>query len=77
MISDFSRYVWVYFLKVELDVLDKFKVFREKVKSEIGKKIKCLRTDNGVEYMSDEFSDYLPFSSLVVSTTCPGLSLGI
>jgi len=77
MISDFSRYVWVYFLKVELDVLDKFKVFREKVKSEIGKKIKCLRTDNGVEYMSDEFSDYLPFSSLVVSTACPGLSLGI
>jgi len=58
-IDDFSRYVWVYFLKKKLGVLDKFKSFREKIESEIGKKIKCLCTDNREEYTLDEFSDFM------------------
>jgi hypothetical protein len=40
-------------------VLDKFKNFREKVESEIGKKIKSLSTDNGREYTLDEFLDFM------------------
>jgi hypothetical protein len=40
-------------------VLDKYKNFREVVESEVGKKIKCLPTDNGKEYTLDEFSDFM------------------
>lgn len=58
-IDDFLRYVWVDFMKEKSETLSKFKEFCEKVESEFGKKIRCLRTDNGGEYMSDENSDYL------------------
>jgi len=33
-IDDFSRYIWVYFLKEKAGVLSKFKAFRAKVEGE-------------------------------------------
>lgn len=71
-IDDFSRYVWVYFLKQKSEVLDKFKEFRKKVEGELGRKIRCLRTDNGKEYMSDEFSNYLREHKIRRQLTCAG-----
>ena len=58
-IDDFSRYVWVFFMKEKSDTFSKFKEFRESAEGEVGKKICCLRTDNGGEYSSNEFSQYL------------------
>lgn len=71
-IDDFSRYVWVDFMKAKSETLSKFKEFREKVESEFGKRIRCLRTDNGGEYTSDEFSDYLKECRIRRQLTCPG-----
>ncbi|OWM88984.1 hypothetical protein CDL15_Pgr024002 [Punica granatum] len=48
-IDGYSRYIWVYFIKEKLETITKFKEFKEKVEVETGKKIKCLRTDNGRE----------------------------
>ncbi len=48
-IDDFSRYVWVFFMKEKYETLSKFMEFRMKVENEVGRKIKCLRTQqNGV-----------------------------
>jgi transposase InsO family protein len=58
-IDDFSRYVWVYFMKEKSETLSKFKKFKEKVESDVDKKIQCLHTDNGREYVSHEFDTYL------------------
>ncbi|KAE8724613.1 tir-nbs resistance protein [Hibiscus syriacus] len=58
-INDFSRYVWVFFMKEKSDTFSKFKEFRDSAEGEVGKKICCLRTDNGGEYRSNEFSQYL------------------
>ena len=58
-IDDYSRYVWVYFMKEKSEALVKFKEFKLLAESEVGRRIQCLRTDNGGEYMSDEFSNYL------------------
>jgi len=58
-IDDFSRYVWIHFLKEKSEVFEKFKEFQYTVENDIGRKIKCLRTDNGGEYTSREFNDYL------------------
>ncbi|KAE8684131.1 PLAC8 family protein [Hibiscus syriacus] len=58
-IDDFSRYVWVFFMKENFDTFSKFKEFRDSAEGEVGKKICCLRTDNGGEYRSNEFSQYL------------------
>ncbi|GJU21576.1 retrovirus-related pol polyprotein from transposon TNT 1-94 [Tanacetum coccineum] len=40
------------------DVFEVFKVYKALVELDFGKKIKCLRTDNGGEYTSDEFDTF-------------------
>lgn len=50
-IYDFSRKVWAYVLKSKDQVLAVFKQFQASVERETAEKIKCLRTDNGGEYI--------------------------
>ena len=49
-IDDHSRKVWVYPLKTKGQVLQNFKEFHASVEQEIGRKLKCLRLNNGGEY---------------------------
>ncbi|KAH9680516.1 hypothetical protein KPL71_026569 [Citrus sinensis] len=46
---------WVYPIKKKLDVFPVIKEYKAWVELESGKKIKCLRTDNGGEYTDGEF----------------------
>ncbi|GJX27388.1 retrovirus-related pol polyprotein from transposon TNT 1-94 [Tanacetum coccineum] len=57
-IDDYSRRCWVYPIKKKSDVFKVFKVYKARVKLDSGKKIKCLRTDNGCEYTSEEFDTF-------------------
>uniref|UniRef100_A0A2N9HS85 Integrase catalytic domain-containing protein n=1 Tax=Fagus sylvatica TaxID=28930 RepID=A0A2N9HS85_FAGSY len=57
-IDDASRKVWVYVLKTKDQVFQLFKKFHAMVEREKGKSLKCLRTDNGGEYTSNEFENY-------------------
>lgn len=57
-IDDYSRFVWIYFLHKKSDVFDTFKIWRAQVENQTGKKVRCLRSDNGGEYKSDEFRLY-------------------
>jgi len=54
-IDDFSRRVWVYFLKQKSEVFQKFKERKTMVENQKGQKVKFLRSDNGGEYTSAEF----------------------
>eukprot|EP00794_Sanderia_malayensis_P016599 gene16599-biopygen14022 len=66
-IDDFSRYTVVHFLKKKSEVLDKFKKFVAVMENLTEKKVKALRTDNGVlvcirieespDNETEEFSD--------------------
>jgi hypothetical protein len=58
-IDDYSRCCKVYFMKRKSEVLEKFKEFEAGVTNESGKKIGTLRTDNGGEYVSNAFTNYL------------------
>lgn len=58
-IDDHSRKMFVQFLKHKSDVFDAFKLFKSRVERETGRKIKTLRTDNGCEYLSSQFSGFL------------------
>jgi hypothetical protein len=58
-IDDISHYTWVYFLKNKSHVFEIFKDFRALVEKNCGWLIKCLRSDNGGEYVSQWFEDYL------------------
>ncbi|KAH9779126.1 hypothetical protein KPL71_007607 [Citrus sinensis] len=69
-IDDFSRYVWAFFMKEKFEAFSKFKEFKEIVEGEVEQKIRCLRTDNGGEYSSREFSQYLRECQIRHQYTC-------
>jgi transposase InsO family protein len=54
-IDDYSRKAWVYFLKKKSEAFAKFKIWKAEVENQTGRKIKCLRTDNGTEYRDGDF----------------------
>lgn len=56
--DDCSRMMWVTFLKDKSEAFGNFKAFRALVEKESGRRIKCLRTDQGGEFTSGEFNKY-------------------
>uniref|UniRef100_A0A2N9G064 Uncharacterized protein n=1 Tax=Fagus sylvatica TaxID=28930 RepID=A0A2N9G064_FAGSY len=52
-IDDYSRKVWVYFLKNKSDAFATFKKWKAEVENQTARKLKCLRTDNGTESKLD------------------------
>ncbi|KFD63371.1 hypothetical protein M514_24458 [Trichuris suis] len=58
-IDDFSRKSFVYFLKNKNEALQKFKEFVAFVERKTSRKVKCLRTDNGREYVNEHFAQFL------------------
>jgi hypothetical protein len=49
-IDDYSRYGYIYSIKERTETLDKFKIFKVKVKNWHNLKIKIVRSDRGGEY---------------------------
>ena len=54
-IDDYSQYTIIYLLKLKSQAFSKFKAFAE---NQLGRHIKVLRTDNGGEYISEEFRTF-------------------
>ena len=59
LIDDYSRKVWIYFLKNKSDTFLKFKEWKILVETQTGRKVKKLRTDNGLEFLSNDFNSFL------------------
>ena len=57
-IDDFSRKTWVYYLCEKSEAFSMFKYFKNLVEKETDHKIKCLRTDRGREFTSQEFNQF-------------------
>lgn len=70
-IDDYTRKVYVYFLKNKLDITSTFKKFKAQVENELGKRIKILRTDGGKEYCNKILCDFLADSGIRHQTTAP------
>lgn len=58
LIDYYSRMMWVTFLREKSEVLEKFKIFKARVETEMGLKLKCLRSDRGGEFTSGEFDTF-------------------
>jgi hypothetical protein len=58
-IDDKTRYVWVYFLKSKNEVFKRFVEWKTMAENLTCHKLKCLRSDNGGEYISAELESYL------------------
>ena len=58
LIDDYSRMTWVYMMKHKSEVFKIFKEWKILVENQTGKKLKRLRTDNGLEFCSKEFDQF-------------------
>jgi hypothetical protein len=63
-IDDYSRKAWVYFLSYKSDAFTTFKLFKALVEKETDLSIKCLRTDRGGEFTSNEFKEYCKMNGI-------------
>ena len=55
LINDYTRMTWVVFLRHKSEPFENFKAFKALVENDTDQKIKCLRSDNGGEFTSNEF----------------------
>ena len=70
-IDDATRKTWVYCIQKKSDVFNTFKKRKALVENETGKKLKCLRSDNGGEYCNNEFGNYCSYHGIHREKTIP------
>ena len=56
-VDDFSRKCWIYFMQKKGQMFSKFGEFKAFVEKDMGKHMKALRSENGGEYISNEFKN--------------------
>lgn len=71
IIDDNSRRVWPYFLKQKSDAFESFKVWKTMVEKQTERKLKVLRTDNGMEFCSGDFNSFCRKEGIVRHHTIP------
>ena len=57
-VDDFSRKCWIFFMQKKSNTFAKFYDFKALVEKESVMHVKALRSDNGGEYISDEFKEF-------------------
>ena len=70
-IDDCTHYTWVYMLKHKNKVFDCFLCWKALVEKSSGRKLKTIRTDNGGEYTSTAFEEYLTSEGIRHERTIP------
>jgi transposase InsO family protein len=70
-INEFSRKTHVYLLRAKGEVFDKFKKYKALVENQTSMKIKTLRSDNGGEFVSKKFDNFLHECGIQRQTSAP------
>ena len=70
-VDDYTRYTAVYFMAAKSEVLKYFKEFHKEAELVTGEKMKCLRSDNGTEYVNGNFECYLKLHGIKRQLTAP------
>jgi hypothetical protein len=68
-IDDFSKKIWIYFLRHKSETFAKFKEFKVEAKKQRGKYVKEIRSDGEEEYSSKEFANFCKSQSIIMQTT--------
>ncbi|GJU80865.1 putative RNA-directed DNA polymerase [Tanacetum coccineum] len=70
IMDDFSRVVWVYLLKSKTEVFYNIMVFYNLIKTQFKKNIKVFRSDNGTEFVNQQFSGFCESNGIIHQTSC-------
>lgn len=57
IVDDFSTKVWIFLLKNKSDTYSRFKEWLKQIQTQTERKVKTIRTDNGLEFLSHEFKN--------------------
>ena len=71
IIDDYSRRVWIYFLKSKDMAFEAFKGWKRVVENQVNRKVKTLRTDDGLEYCSSHFESFCKAEGIQRHYTVP------
>ncbi|GFT91643.1 retrovirus-related Pol polyprotein from transposon TNT 1-94 [Trichonephila clavipes] len=71
IVDDFSGMYFTYSLKNKYEVFDIFSQFKAKYEHLIDKRIKKIRTDNGLEFVNGQLDTYLANSGIFHEKTIP------
>jgi len=69
-IDCYSRMTWIYLMKQKNEVLKCFRDFCSLIGNQFDARVKVLRTDNGTEYVNNEFESFLSAQGILHQTTC-------
>lgn len=70
IIDDKTRKVWLMFLKTKDETFDKFCEWKSLVENQMNKKVKVLRTDNGLEFCNVKIDDHCKAHGIERHRTC-------
>ena len=71
IIDDYSRMLWVYVLKSKDNTFETFQTWRKMVENQICKKVKVIRTDNGLEFCNRDFNQMCNEGGIVKTLNSP------
>eukprot|EP00249_Psilotum_nudum_P025147 c29390_g1_i1 orf=407-4477(+) len=71
LVDDYSRMIWVFFLKSKDETFVKFREWLAMVERESGSRLMTLRTDRGGEFMSHEFLNFCNQKGIKRHLTAP------
>ena len=72
-VDDYSRKTWIYFLRTKDEAFQKFVEWKILIENQTGKKIRRLRTDNGLEFCNNEFDKYCAENGISKHHTVRGI----
>jgi hypothetical protein len=69
-----TRTTWVYVLRSKSDVFECFKDFHNLIRNQYDAWVQIFQTDNGIEYVNNQFDEYLSSFGIIHQTSFPGTS---
>lgn len=70
-IDDATGMTFVFFMKSKDEVFDKFKIVVSLIKTQLGREVKVLRSDNGREYVNGKMKSFMEDHGMNHQTTAP------
>ncbi|WVY93382.1 hypothetical protein V8G54_032470 [Vigna mungo] len=69
-IDDYSRCTWLFLMKNRSELFSIFQSFFNEIKTQFGVSIRTLRSDNGREYLSQQFQHFMASHCILHQTSC-------
>jgi transposase InsO family protein len=70
-IEDFSGCTWVYFLKLNSEIFEKNLAYKALIEKQSGHQLQRLRTNNGGEYVNNNFTSYYTTQGIQMQHNVP------